>query len=345
MKRLYILFCLQIFMGFQPIHAQNDTLFHLDFQVDPSSEMLDAPDNLVTDLWLNWDEDGETSAGGLPNNWFFDLDWGSPDSIPATDSNFVFVSRSWLENLGTNASNWLVSPAIEILDNSAVLSWKSAPFQGPRYLDGYRVKILVGAQGYFEASEVTTVFTASEMTAITGTGASVDTSNFDFDEGYIHAGAFTDTTYFIPADVNASNPAHTGLLEPHSISLSQFEGKTIYVAFHHDSSDDNMIMLDDLLLTGSLTLAAKDLAPDLRFVTYPNPVDNFLNVLFRLSAPSNVSVELFNQDGKLVATLPVSKSFSGEYNGQFDLRNLASGVYTVRLTIDNQHFSKQVVKR
>jgi len=133
MKKLYtvltsMLFCTAI----QHLEAQNDTLMFMDFQVDMSDSMELFPDAGYTDdMWVNWDEDGKAAAQSFPSNWYSDISFESPDSIPPADSNFVFASRSWLNDLDTSSSNWLISPAIDIVDDQATLHWKSAPFQGP----------------------------------------------------------------------------------------------------------------------------------------------------------------------------------------------------------------------
>lgn len=350
MKKFYSLGITLVFVLLSfGLFGQNDTLFFQNFQTDPSASMALFPDVGETDtMWVNYDEDGLPAEASYPSTYFFDLDWSSPDSIPATDSNFVFVSRSWLVGFDTSASNWLISPAMQIVDANATLHWKSAPYQGPRYMDGYAVKILVGSQEAGNSSTtVTEVFRAAEMTNIIGVGGSVDLSNFEFSYGYIHADGYTLTDYFIAADSAAGETTHLGVLEPHSLSLADFAGQTIYVAWHHDSSDDNLLMIDDLLLLGTEPVSGTNnpSVADLRFVTYPNPVDNLLNVMFRLSEPANVQLEIIGQDGKTVATQLSKKAVAGEVTEQFDLRNIAAGAYTVILTIENQRFTKSIVKK
>ncbi len=327
--------------------SQSDTLFFLNFQTDPSAEMAIFPDPGTTDtMWVNFDEDAIAAEGGVPGTFFYDSDWILPDSGSLEDTNFVFVSRSWLVGFDTSNSNWLVSPAMQVVDANATLHWKSAPYQGPRYVDGYSVKIFTGSQDVLEQVP-DVVFRAAEMTNILGAGgATIDLDSFEFSNGYIHADGYTLTDYFIHADSLATD-IHTGILEPHSISLAAYAGQTIYVAWHHDSADDNWLEIDDLLLMGTKPVSGTNnsILADLRFVTYPNPVDNFLNVMFRLSEPADVVLEVYNQEGKMVAAKPTKKGVTGDFTEQFDLRNLASGTYNVALTVDNQRFVKTIVRK
>ncbi len=349
MKLIYKTTSLGAFLLFSiGLFSQNDTLFFMDFQVDPSAEMADYPDPGTTDsVWVNFDEDGIATNPGDPSNFFWDFDF-EPDTA-AVDTNYAFLSQSYLEGFDTSSSNWLISPAMQIVDNTATLHWKSAAFQGPRYLDGYAVKILTGSQDIYDTdTDITTVFRAAEMDAILGAGgATLDLDSFSFTNGYIHADGFTLTEYFTPGDPAEASPAHSPKLEPHSISLADYAGQTIYVAFHHDSADDYYFEFDDLLLMGTTPLSGTDdyQLADLRFVTYPNPIENFLNVMFRLSTPADVQLQIFGQDGKIVAQKPFRKAVAGDFSDQFDLRNLPAGAYAVVLTVDNQRFTKSVVRK
>jgi Secretion system C-terminal sorting domain len=326
------------------LFAQSDTLFFLNFQTDPSSGMAIFPDPGETDtMWVNYDEDGLDTNPGDPSNFWWDFDF-EPDTA-ATDTNYVFMSQSYLVDFDTSSSNWLISPAMYIADNTATLHWKSAAFQGPRYLDGYAVKIMTDSQDPTTETP-TEVFRAAEMLSWIETGDTLALSSFVFSNGYIHADGFTLTEYFTPANPDDLSPAHSPRLEPHSISLAQFAGDTIYVAFHHDSADDYYFEFDDLLLLGTIASSTIDPAiANLRFVTYPNPVDNFLNVMFRLNNPAEVQLEIITKDGKRVAAKAPKHSVTGDFTEQFDLRHLPSGAYVVVLAIDNQRFVKNIIRK
>ena len=322
-----------------------DTLIYENFQVDPSDQMAFFPDDNTSDVWINWDEDGLPAAESADSDWFQDTDWGQVDSIPPTDTNFIFRARSWLESFDTSSSNWLITPAIDIIDDQATLHWSSAPFQGPRYMDGYSVRILVGSNSYFDADQNDVVFKAAEMTGWIGDNTSLNLDTFTFSSGYIHAEGFSNPLYFVPPD--STDDAYTPRLEPHSVSLADYAGQTIYVAFHHDSSDDNWIMVDDILLLGTKMVSSTNQLDeaDVRFVTYPNPVNNYLNVMYRLREAGQLSLELFDVQGKLVSALPVQTEGIGEYTKRLDLRNLVPGNYTLMLSIDGKTISKKIVKK
>jgi hypothetical protein len=351
MKKLYkaILFWVSLLTTVS-LFSQSDTLFFMDFQTeDQIANMYPFPDPGISDTsWVNYDEEGLDTDTGDPSNFFWAEDF-EPIDTTGTDTNFVAMSQSYLVGFDTSSSNWLISPAMQIVDGNATLHWKSAAFQGPRYLDGYTVKILKGSQDFASATtSVDVVYRAAEMLSwISTNGNYLDIDSFEFSNGYIHADGFTLTDYFNAGDPTAASPAHSPKLEPHSISLAQYAGETIYVAFHHDSADDYYFQFDDLLLLGTEPVSGINdpTVADLRFVTYPNPVDNFLNVMFRLSEPADVQLEVFNQEGKRVAAKPFKKAIVGDFTEQFDLRNLVAGSYSVALTVDNQRFVKNIVRK
>lgn len=67
------------------------------------------------------------------------------------------------------------------------------------------------------------------------------------------------------------------------------------------------------------------------FQNYPNPFNPSANINFALSEPSDISLEVFDIQGRKVATLAEGKTLSGEHTVNFDGTNLSSGIYYCRL--------------
>lgn len=181
-----------------------DTLLYEDFQ----SETIPA-------TWLNLDEDGNTDANGRAMDWYVPFD--AQTTTPG-DTNYVAASSSWFSPAGT-ANNVLILDAVAPCANT-ILQWKSAPFEGPTYMDGYEVR--VSTTGTNVADFTTTVFMAAE--SLNGTA--------------------TPTAGNVHSSYNGNN----GVLQEWSVDLGAFDDQTIYVAFFHNSNDDNMIMIDDIFM-------------------------------------------------------------------------------------------------
>lgn len=331
--------------------GQSDTLLFQNFQEDIGDQLSEFPDEDNPQFWTTWDEDAIPDANNRPGGWYWALEFEAPDTIAAADSNFVFTSSSWLAGYDPGSTNWFITPEILITDDQATFHWKSAPFQGPRYMDGYAIKVLVGNPFYAAADQVDEVYTAGEMTDWIGDNQSLDPDTFLFSSGYIHAETYTDSTYFIAPGLDADgiplSTSNDGVLEPHSISLADYAGQSVFIAVHHNSSDDNLIEIDDLLVLGNMepNNTNDELISQFRYVTYPNPVDNYLNVMFRLKAAADVQLSLFNMEGKLLQVAPNMSDQIGEIQHRFNMMRLPAGNYNVVLEVDGQRITRQVSKR
>jgi photosystem II stability/assembly factor-like uncharacterized protein len=65
---------------------------------------------------------------------------------------------------------------------------------------------------------------------------------------------------------------------------------------------------------------------------YPNPFNPATMILYSLPAESFVSIKVYNVTGKEITTLVNQLQTAGEYQITFDGKNLASGVYLLRMT-------------
>ncbi len=68
---------------------------------------------------------------------------------------------------------------------------------------------------------------------------------------------------------------------------------------------------------------------------YPNPFNPTTSISYRLPAPSDVELTVYNTLGQKVATLVKEKQPAGQYSVNFDAGGLASGVYYCRLQAGN----------
>lgn len=181
-----------------------DTLLFEDFQSEA-----------IPGAWINLNLDGLNDANARPTNWFpfADLQTTTPG-----DTNWVAASSSWFSPAGT-ANNVLILSAVQPCP-STIMRWSSAPFEGPAFMDGYKIK--VSTTGTNIGDFTTTLFTAAESLNGTTTPSA----------GTVH------TSY------NGSN----GVLQNWEINLGAYDNQTIYIAFVHDSNDDNMILVDNIFI-------------------------------------------------------------------------------------------------
>lgn len=347
MKRLYSF----LFFAFTLHLAQAqvvDTVLFENFQEvdDPSVNWPLFPVGDDT-TWVNSDADGLTPFDGSDYSyqWFTsDFFYNATDSVTGI-TNYCIVSLSYMQNSATGNRNWLILPPIHVTDDSYTLHWKSAPFQLPRYMDGYSVLVSTNGNDIYATTNPFTnlLFRAASMESITGDGENTDLSNYTFTPGYIHADSIRDTAYTVlwaPGDSTLLR----GLLEPHSVSLGAYAGSTIYIAFLHDSDDDYYLALDDFLVTRTQTSGVSQIEQDLRLRTYPNPAEDYLNVLYRLPAAARVSLRVSEMSGRVVWE-KTNLQQAGEQSQDVPVAQLPAGQYSLTLNVGGELLSRVFSKR
>jgi Secretion system C-terminal sorting domain/Cleaved Adhesin Domain len=317
-----------------------DTLLFENFQDNKFPQWGTAP--VGNDVnWVYYDQDGLQPFDKLPEHrsWYHSIAFYDPNTAGSIETNYCAASFSWMAGFAPGNRNWLITPPLHVSDNNLVLHWKSASHQLPHYMDGYLV--LVATDSNLPQAFTDTLFQAASMTGFTGSTISANVADFTFTPGVLHQnGAYT-----APWDVDDATVLR-GLLEPHSVSLSAYAGKTIYLAFLHNSDDDYMLALDDVLVTNAAaTTATGAAAADaFRFVTYPNPAAHQLNVMYRLAQPALVNMRVTDTQGKVVLQSNRLQQQAGEQQTSLPIAALPAGSYHLSLQIGDQVLTKAFVK-
>ncbi len=68
---------------------------------------------------------------------------------------------------------------------------------------------------------------------------------------------------------------------------------------------------------------------------YPNPFSSHTTISYNLPLSSNVTLEVYDITGRIVARLASKRQSAGDYEFRFDASNMASGVYTYKLVAYN----------
>lgn len=323
MKNTYLLIAL--FLAFSTANAQNDTLLWEDFEAETIDYILNDYPNGVPNLYpeyLNFDIDGipDGSGSDRPDEWFLSFGFADVDS-----SNTVLASNSWLQGETNGAENWLILPRIHIQDNQAMLYWKSAPFQLPRYMDGYQV--LVSTASNIETDFLDTLAVFAEFDGGLTTNIE-DTSTYVFTEGIMHTEIEYDST-----DVTR----HGGVLQQWSASLADYQGQNIFIAFRHRSDDDNLISIDDLLVLGTGAVGIEDAEAVTGLKVYPNPVSSAesITVDYTLTELSKVSYEVLTIDGRSVLIGAGHTQLAGPQRTTIEVKGLSVGSYLLKLDVNH----------
>ncbi|MBN8682025.1 MAG: T9SS type A sorting domain-containing protein [Chitinophagales bacterium] len=324
-----------------------DTVLFENFQTNVSDFWGYFPNGNDT-TWLSIDEDGLTPNGGdeTEQRWFQSQFFVEAEDTITGETNICAASLSYMEDFLPGNRNWLITPPIQVTDASYTLHWKSAPFQLPRYMDGYLVMAAENSNNLYEGAFTDTLFQVASMETILGDGESIALDSFTYTPGYIHGDDLSNWQY-LRLWAEGDSTLLRGYLEPHSVSLAQYAGKTIYLAFLHNADDDYYLAVDDILVTrGAASSAVSPTEAALRFVTYPNPVATSMNVMYRLQENARVSLLLADQNGRLVETFFATQTQNaGEQNITLPLHRLPAGAYQLILQVNEKNFTRTFIKR
>jgi hypothetical protein len=276
--------------------------------------------------WYNFDSDGlaDQSGGNRPGEWFH-ADFGFAD-VDSLDG--CFWSNSWTLDAVNPVKNYLILPALQIIDTNATVSWESAPRQTPRYLDGYVV--VVSTTTNDEAQFTDTLFWAAENEG--WNSAPVDST---FNEYYFqptNPNAFIhglDGTY---VEYHGDSVRLVGAHRPFSASLSAYSGQSIYIAFVHFTHDDNLLCIDNILVTGTSPNSINEATRDaMKLYSYPNPASNNIHLNFTIDKTSDATVVVTDVLGNIVLNETLN-NVSGKYSYTMDVENLSAGTYYYTVT-------------
>jgi hypothetical protein len=319
--------------------AGTDTLIWEDFEQDPAAWWnIGSPSGTINDpLWYNCDNDllPDASGAGRPDEWF----WGTPFADGDTLGNTgALNSNSWTNDAVNHVENWLITPAIYVADTTLDFFWKSAPFQTPRYLDGYLVLVSTSTNNFSAFTD--TVFVASEYESLDLPSAPNQWSSYTFApvSGFVHG---ADWMYL--EDNAGDSTRWRGKLRPMNVDLSGYVGQSIYIAIVHRTVDDNLLSIDELFLEGTGTVGITDYENTFNMGVYPNPATDVLNVNYTLPEESQLVLNIFAMDGSLVRSEDKGTVQQGSGRIQTDISDLAAGVYFVQLQTENGVTTKKIV--
>lgn len=329
MKKIYVLLFITL-LG-SGVKAQNDTLLWENF-----NDTLAGFDHIVVGIfgdqvedqqWLNVDWDGVNDANDRPQEWFLSLGFADQDS-----TNVVMASSSWLQGTVDGSDNWLVTPKIWIGDNQATLHWKSAPFQTPRYLDGYQVLVSTNGLWDYEFTDTLAVFAEFDGNNTTDIE---DTTTYVFTDGIMHSSIEPDT---------ADPTRNAGILQQWTRSLAAYEGQSIYIAFRHRSDDDNLLSVDDILVLGTGSVGTEELSSNEASISiFPNPASEKIQFNYYINNTAPVELEIISEDGKLVERVFRGASIKGNYQFTHDVSSYAAGNYFISLKAGNNITTQKFV--
>lgn len=124
---------------------------------------------------------------------------------------------------------------------------------------------------------------------------------------------------------------------------------TFYYCYNTADNDNNPT--GDVIYQGTSTInplisGIQDISTKLSALTvFPNPVNGDFGLSFNLKETSQVSAQLFSLDGKLSKDLLATRINAGFFSESFDIKDMPSGIYLLKLNVDGVSVTKKIVKQ
>jgi len=77
---------------------------------------------------------------------------------------------------------------------------------------------------------------------------------------------------------------------------------------------------------------------------YPNPINGVFSVSFNVLNAGNADAQLYSVDGRLCSHVFNQRLGAGVFNGNYDVSNLAPGIYLLKLNVGGATVTQKIVK-
>ena len=232
-------------------------------------------------------------------------------------------------------------PFTEDFESDLTECWQNVDNDGDGYTWGqYSYSPHTGDYSYASASWVSGNVLTPDNWLITPTlvipsnGATlkwfVAAQDADYPDEYYEVRVSTNGTTLSNFTTVFTETLTTDQWEERTVSLANYAGQNVNIAFvHTNSSDVFMMKIDDISVTAGVGINEVETSTSI----YPNPANNILNI----NASSNINkVEVYNMLGQNVMTVSVN-----DINTSINTSNLSEGMYMLKLHTDNGIVNKK----
>ena len=145
-------------------------------------------------------------------------------------------------------------------------------------------------------------------------------------------------------DWDAADPDNTYDSEV-ILSLADYVGKTIRIAFVYEYSDGYEMALDDIRVESPSGIenaagVPKEIA---LHQNYPNPFNPSTKISFSLPETSKAKLSVFNHKGELVRSVFEGVFYKGNHDYEFNGSDLSSGIYFYKLETNESSYMKKMI--
>ena len=113
--------------------------------------------------------------------------------------------------------------------------------------------------------------------------------------------------------------------------------------FEHTSTDDNLLELDDVLVTGTDFTGIAEHTNEIQVSAYPNPAHDQLNLRYTLDNVTAVTINVYDMNGRLVSSENKGAQTAGAQQATVNVSAIPAGMYRVELVTETGRSNSRVV--
>jgi len=160
--------------------------------------------------------------------------------------------------------------------------------------------------------------------------------------------AMNSFTYLLLNINVAGIPTGNQTWHKYTLSLSQFSGQNIFIAFQHKDYSGHGLALDSVVVFNKSSIGIKSTEgkiPEqtLLYQNYPNPFNPKTTIGFSLRKTEYISLIISDLLGKTVSEIFKGRLKAGNYSAEFDGSDVPSGIYFYRLQTENGNYIRKMI--
>ncbi len=129
------------------------------------------------------------------------------------------------------------------------------------------------------------------------------------------------------------------------LPVSQVQYSDFRFKFVIGTEEANNFYLEDVnvYIASQSHLSLNDPYTNSDFRIYPNPAKSEFNIDFKMTSPEYVTVELLDLSGRKVKSLMSNQKVSPGASSSFNVREISSGIYLIKLNINGQDLIQKII--
>ncbi len=166
--------------------------------------------------------------------------------------------------------------------------------------------------------------------------------NYTFNQGY-YSWHHPANRYFDPLE---TIQASKGIIQEAKFQITDPNEQAFVITFGLTTADEMMLAFMQYTTGDLINIGISEKLPAAEVSAYPNPVSDVLNFSYQLKEESVVTLDIYDISGKLIANLLNRTEGPGKKFAQINTNapGWTSGTYFVRLSVNGESISKQIVK-